>query len=375
MAETIVSKTVKQKEKELLKLSDKDLVNRILAFPDREHLNRDEDGKRRKYPSAEMAVRARRSIEKDPEYKISDKQKWAMAHSFAEYSSNELKVSGIKFAKADPNELEKTVLSKEGQKTVYGMNFYLVPEPENEHDKNAVAVYVDRKEAHAPLENGQETDLENKPVRIGYVPASYVATHPIVSTVMVTGTLTDHSSGHFKTISYSMDMDTETICNQFATNNRTDVYTYQMPFILNGDAKEGAAEYMNSRHLTRNGITDNYWVTRLNEELEFYGVNGEIDDIRFEFPGGKAGNILVETKEPLNREAMTICGSYFRYCLESNISADLRREKLVDLSKTTLPAVNTREKMYFSLQSEPAEDDFTKAVNGITETMDTENTL
>ena len=33
-----------QKRKSLLKLSDRDLVNRILAFPDRQALNRDEEG-------------------------------------------------------------------------------------------------------------------------------------------------------------------------------------------------------------------------------------------------------------------------------------------------------------------------------------------
>lgn len=358
----MVSKTVKQKEKELLKMPDRQLIDRILAFPDREYLNRDEDGKRRKYPSAEMAVHARRNMEKNPDRKISDKQRWAMAHSFAEYSSNELKVSGIKFAKADPNLLDKQVATQEGTKTVYNMEFHLVPEPENEHDKNAVAVYV------------QNAGDEGK-TKIGYVPAAYTGTHPIASPMTVTGTLTDHSNGHFKTISYVMDMDTEALCKEFTANNRSDAYTYRMPFILNGSPKEGIAEYMNSRHLTRNGITDNYWTARINEELEFYGVNGEVDDVRFEFPGGRAGSIVVETKEQLNQEAMGVCGSFFRYCLETNISGDLNREGLVDLDKSTLPAVNTRERVYFSLQSEPAEDDFTKAVEGISDDMGSEETL
>ena len=54
-----------QKRKSLLKLSDRDLVNRILAFPDRQALNRDEEGNRRRYPSAEMAVRAKKQMEKN----------------------------------------------------------------------------------------------------------------------------------------------------------------------------------------------------------------------------------------------------------------------------------------------------------------------
>lgn len=348
--------TVKEKEKELLRMSDRDLINRILAFPDREYLNRDEEGKRRKYPSAEMAINARRNIERIPGWTISDKQKWAMAHSFAEYSNNELKVSGIKFAKADPNELQKEMISQHGVKTVYEMDFHLVPEPENEHDKNAVAVYV-RNESIGDL------DVAQKFTKIGYVPAAYTGVHPIANAMIVKGMLTDHSNGHFKTISYTMNMDTEAIDKEFAGNNRTDMYTYRMPFILNGNAKEGAADYMNSKRWTGPDGEKSGWEGRINDELEFYGVNGHVDNVYFEFPGGKAGSIVAETSSQLNKEAMAICGSYFRYCLETNISSDLTREQLVDVPQN-LCAINTREHMYFSLQSEPV-DDFTKAVEAV----------
>ena len=96
---------IKTKRKELLKMDDRSLVDRILAFPDRERLNRDAEGNRRQYPSAEMAVRAKRQLEKDPDYRISEKQRFAMCQSFAEYSIDELKVAGITFAKVDPRTL------------------------------------------------------------------------------------------------------------------------------------------------------------------------------------------------------------------------------------------------------------------------------
>lgn len=344
--------TRKQKEKELLKMPDTDLIDRILAFPDRQHLNRDEEGKRRRYPSAEMAVNARRNMEKNPEWKISDKQRWAMAHSFAEYSSDELKVAGIKFAKADPNELVKNPLSKEGVKTVYAMQFTLIPEPENEHDKNAVAVYVrnEKDEGEVTFKDVTYQGL----TKIGYVPAAYADIHPITDIMTAKGILTDHSNGHFKTISYTMDMDTEKIDRDFAPSRRTDAYTYQMPFILNGPAKDGAASYINNK---------NDWTERINNELEYHGVNGHADNVYFQFPGGKTGNIVVETPAKFNSEAMGICGSYFRYCLESNISNDLARERLVDVPKN-LPAVNTRERTYFSLQFEP-DDGFAAAVGSL----------
>lgn len=333
---------VKAKRKELLRMDDRALVDRILAFPDREKLNRDEEGKRRKYPSAEMAVRARRSMEKDPEYKISDKQRFAMCDSFATYSTDQLKVSGITFAKADPRLLVKDEVSKEGVKTVYNMDFRLIPEPYNEYDKNAVEVYVENV-------NGSKT-------KIGYVPGSYVAEHPIVHPMTVKGQLTDHSNGHFKTISYTMDMDTEALDKEIRINRDPSKYTYRMPFILNGDPKPEAGDYLNRQR---------DWTTQLNNEFEYWGVNGQVDKVGFEFPGGRAGNIIVESSRKLNTEAMNVCGSYFRYSLESGISSDLKRDGMVDVP-VNLSAVNTRERTYFSLQAEPApEDDFVAAVGSI----------
>lgn len=295
-----------------------------------------------------MAVNARRCMEKNPEWTISEKQKFAMADSFARYSSNELKVSGITFAKADPNLIQKYPIKKEGVKTVYEMQYHLVPEPDNPHDKNAVAVYV----------NNENDDGRT---RIGYVPGSYVAEHPIIHPMTAKGTLTDHSNGHFKTISYVMDMDTEALNKEISANRDPDKFTYRMPFILNGEAKEGTAEYLN-------GQRD--WTGQLNNELEYWGVNGQADSVKFEFPGGRAGNIIVESSAKLNTEAMGVCGSYFRYSLESGISGDLKRDGYVQCAQT-IPAVNTRERTYFSLQAEPEstmEDDFTKAIQNIPQT-------
>lgn len=342
----------KDKRKNLLRLDDRALVDRILAFPDREKLNRDDEGKRRQFPSAEMALRARRSLEKDPDYRISEKQRFAMADSFARYSSDELKVSGITFAKADPRTLAKEESSSEGVKTVYSMEFHLVPEPDNKFDKNAVAVYVDN------------TTGENQGMtKIGYVPGGYVAEHPIVHPMSVKGTLTDHSNGHFKTISYVMDMDTEALDKDINSNMARDKFTYRMPFILNGDVQPGAEEYLNTQYWTGSHGEQNGWTERLNNELEYWGVNGHAEDVRFQFSGGRAGNIIVETTEKLNSEAMQVCGSYLNYSLETGISSDLKRDGYVKCP-LNLPAVDTREKTYFSLQAEP---DFSDAVGSIKE--------
>lgn len=334
--------SIEAKRKELLHMDDRAMLSRILAFPDRQRLNRDEDGVRRKYPSAEMAVRVCLTMERDPSYTISAKQKYVMADSFARYSTDQLKVVGVTFAKADPKDLEKNLTKSEGVKSVYDMKFHLVPEPDNPYDKNAVGVFVDRADG-----TGRE--------KIGMMPAAYVGEHPILSPVTVDGTLTDHSNGHFKTISYVMNMDTEAIDQEIQRVSPSDTYTYRMPFILNGNAKEGAGQYLNES-------CD--WTRRLNDELEYWGVNGTVDNVRFEFPGGKTGNILVESSKKLNSEAMGVCGSYFRYGLESGISSDLSRDGYVDCP-SHLPAVNTRDKTYFSLAGEPDTEDFARAVDSL----------
>ena len=326
----------KEKTKALLKLTDRELVDRILSYPERTKLNRDEGGNRRRYPSAEMAVRAKRQMAKDPDYKISDKMRFCMADSFSRYSRDQVKVAGITFAKADPDTLKKIVEKEEGVKTVYEMSFALRPEPENPYDKNAVAVYAE--------------NMDGEEVKIGYVPAAYVATRPITEPLAVKGTLTDHSNGHFKTISYSLDMDTEELERSRSSSWDKGVYTYRMPFLLNGPVKEGAGEYLTSCY-GKGG-----WAARINDELEYWGVDGQVKDVSFQFPSSRSGEILVKTEAPLSGEAAATCGSFFRYSLEAGIGSDLRRDGYV-LPPAGMPVVNTREKTYFSLMAEPVEEE------------------
>lgn len=332
-----------QKRKDLLKLSDRDLVNRILAFPDRQALNRDEEGNRRRYPSAEMAVRAKKQMEKNPDYRISNKMRWCMADSFSQFSFDRLKVAGITFAKADASTLDLAPVKQEGTKTTYSLLYSLKPEPENSYDKNAVAVYAKTK--------------EGEDAKIGYLPASYVAVHPILTSMTAQGTLTDHSNGHFKTISYVVDMDTEAIEEKLSSVRNRGAYTYRMPFLLNGPVSEDADSYLTDHYYGENG-----WASRLNDELEYWGVNGEVDAVAFRFPSERTGEILVETKTPLCEEAMEVCGSFFHYSLETGISSDLRRDGYVKTPQN-LPAVNTRDRTYFSLAAEP--EDFAKAVESL----------
>ena len=66
------------------------------------------------------------------------------------------------------------------------------------------------------------------------------------------------------------------------------------PFLLNGPVSEGADAYLTDHYYGENG-----WASRLNDELEYWGVNGEVDAVAFRFPSERTGEILVETKAPL----------------------------------------------------------------------------
>ena len=101
---------------------------------------------------------------------------------------------------------------------------------------------------------------------------------------------------------------------------------------------------------------------------EYWGVNGEVDAVAFRFPSPRTGEILVETKAPLCEEAMEVCGSFFHYSLETGIGSDLRRDGYVKTPQN-LPAVNTRDRTYFSLAAEPKspDTDFERAVESLSQ--------
>lgn len=183
-------KLVNEKRDALKGLSRKELIDRILNYPNQDLLNLDADGNKRKYPLGWMAGSIRNN-----DYQMTDKQYYTLVHYFAAATVPDMRVVGVSFYENDAQKFEKTLVFKEGGKSVYETDYVLRPEPENPHDKNAVMVLV------------RETDGELH--HLGYINRGFVSQHQITEEMTVHGLLTDHSNGNFKNVSYSLAIDTE----------------------------------------------------------------------------------------------------------------------------------------------------------------------
>lgn len=78
--------TIEERKKQMFKMSDQELLQTILSYPDKDKLNIDKNGQLRRYPSANMARKIYYSLRKYPGSTITDKQRWAMVTSFIECS-------------------------------------------------------------------------------------------------------------------------------------------------------------------------------------------------------------------------------------------------------------------------------------------------
>lgn len=191
-------KLVNRKRDELRTLPRRELVDHILAYPDQDFLNRDEDGKR-KYPVGYIAQNV-----KEANYNMSDAQYYTMLHHFSKIIVPDMRVVGITFQNNDPSEFQKTEVSSshKGRITTYEMDYLLLPEPTNQFDANAVMILV----------KNQNT---GKAEQIGYLAKEFVAAHPITEPMLIEGTMVDYSNGHFKNVSYRLALDTELLDQTF----------------------------------------------------------------------------------------------------------------------------------------------------------------
>lgn len=185
-------KLVNQKRDELKKLSQKDFIDRICAYPNQDLLNLDDDGEQRRFPVGDMA----KWIQKT-DYQMSDKQYYTLVHHFAAITVPEEKVVGITFRPNNAGTFARKMIEQDGSKATYEVNYRLQPEPENPYDENACMVLAQ-----------QEDDEWH---HLGYLPRVFVAEHRIWDTMDVDGYMTDHSNGKFKNVSYYVPMDVEEI--------------------------------------------------------------------------------------------------------------------------------------------------------------------
>lgn len=190
-------KQVNTKRDVLKRMQPKDLVDHICKYPNQDFLNFDENGKR------DIPVGAIAQNVQSHNYEMSDAQYYTMIHHFAKITVPDVKVVGITFYKNDPSQFARNQISDNGKgHQIYEVDFILTPEPTNQFDVNAVSVNV----RGADIADGVQEYHH-----IGYLPADFVAIHPIGEETEVHGIMKDVSNGKLKSVSYTLPLDLEVI--------------------------------------------------------------------------------------------------------------------------------------------------------------------
>ena len=199
-----MKKLVNEKRDEMKNLEPKELIDRILSYPDQDSLNRDSGMRKREFPVGKVAESVR-----DRGYEMSDNQRFALIHDFAAITTPTIKPKErISEAAAA---LDKEQIAKDGTKTTYQADFTLETMPTGDI-----------------VQIGQRTTMEvegrQEPVNIiiGSVDPKFVDKFQITEDVQARGTFTDYSNGKFKNVSYEIEVDVEPIVRAHAQEQAQD---------------------------------------------------------------------------------------------------------------------------------------------------------
>lgn len=200
---------------ELKRLSHKELIDRVMNYPDQERLNYDEEGVRRKFPLGYSAKTMAENGYKFP----NDASYHGMVRGFASITTPDIKVVGVTFRKTDLEAVAKTKEPiQKGAVSYYRANYRLVPEPDNPYDENAIKVEIEN-------ENGEHQ-------HIGYIPREMAEKYELDGVMDVEGAIIDFSNGKMKNVSYRVPLDTEKV------NIRTKEKAYNLEGFDASDLKD-----------------------------------------------------------------------------------------------------------------------------------------
>lgn len=328
MAFSLTRDMVREKRSELKNLDRRELIDRIVNFSDQKRLDFDDEGKRREYPTGKMA----KSIQENG-YQMSDNQYYTLIHHFAADTIPIIKTVGVTFRQNNAATFEKTFAeSPRNGFSIYDTSYHLEPEPTNAYDPNAVKVL---------------TFTEEGMHHLGYLPASFVAAHPILEPMDVPGAILDYSNGKFKRCSYQMALDTEFLDRKNPMLSLTDAdlmgigdlgldmpnlpdsgtyaqdspeyYIYELPFTVNGKITDttNAAVYV-ARLDMRQDMSDEF-TTR--------GLPDTVADIQWSFQDEKYGLVTLQTVEPLTDEQKLVADAYIHHLHTDGYLATHLREQ------------------------------------------------
>lgn len=320
MAFSLTRDMVREKRSELKNLDRRELIDRIVNFSDQKRLDFDEEEKRREYPTGKMA----RSIQQNG-YQMSDNQYYTLIHHFAADTIPVIKTVGVTFRQNNAATFEKTFAeSPRNGFSIYHTSYHLEPEPTNAYDPNAVKVL---------------TFTEGGMHHLGYLPASFVAAHPILEPMDVPGAILDYSNGKFKRCSYQMALDTEFLDRKnpmlsltdadlmgigdlgldMPNSMDTETYCYELPFTVNGRITDtmSAANYVAGLDLKQD----------MSDEFTTRGLPDTVTDIQWSFLDEKHGLVTLQTVEPLTDEQKLVADAYIHHLHTDGYLATHLREQ------------------------------------------------
>lgn len=335
MAFSLTRDMLREKRSELKNLDRRELVDRIVNYSDQDRLNFDVEGNRREYPTGKMA----RNIQQNG-YQMSDNQYYTLVHHFAADTTPVIKTVGITFRQNNAATFEKTfVESPRKGFSIYETSYHLEPEPTNPHDANAVKVL---------------TYTEEGMHHLGYLPADFVAAHPIRESMDVPGAILDYSNGKFKRCSYQMALDTEFLDHQNPMMSLTDAdlmgigdlgldmpdlsdsgtyawdpseyYIYELPFTVNGKITDttNAAAYVARLDMKQD----------MSDEFTTRGLPDTVADMQWSFQDEKHGLVTLKTIEPLTDEQKLVADAFVHHLhTDGYIAIHLREQDFMALGQ------------------------------------------
>lgn len=325
---------IQEKRDALKQIPKRELIDRICNYPDQQSLNRDADGNWRDHPVGQMA----HQIRDKQNYQMSEKQYYSLIHHYAALTIPELRVVGVTHRENDPFEFERTVAGHDKNTTTYDMQYHLKPEPENPYDKNAVAVYVEKRD-------GSEH-------QIGYVGRKFLEVHPITEEQTVDGTMIDFSNGHLNNVSYRFPVDTEVLETRRqvvqqelpVTVQYGDKYVYERRFALSPQSRITDREQLQTWWKQQDTQMDgsSYLTKAVNDELSFYKAarTEQVDLAEFVFTNGREGVIRLISESELSDKALLTANSYLNYLQEEAIGTEMKECPYVQIPLTADSFVN-----------------------------------
>lgn len=176
-----------QKRDALKDLPPREFIDRVLAYPNQQHLNFTEFGLRRNHPLGEMAQKIQ-----DNNYQMTEKQYYSMMHDFASLMVQNVTVQNLTFSDSNREMFVKEPKAVLGEKVRYGVSFRVEPVEDALFDSPTKVSVLSEDGDYQP---------------VGYLPSDFTDAHPIREPLDFSGDMVVANGNVY----YQMLIDTEAL--------------------------------------------------------------------------------------------------------------------------------------------------------------------